>query len=138
LLFDALQYTINMCLKIKGRSYKSTNPSQFDWWWLWDYSWVVFICQHQKGSLWCFWNFLFFFKRKIEERKVHNMLSLMLDMYPRFKSLHLLSSLVAMDKLWTLLRNDRLSLYPICLWSVRVIGFCHLNKMKVCVWTYKM
>jgi hypothetical protein len=46
---------------------------------------LVFCFQYQKGSLWCF-----------EERKVHNMLSLMLNL--RFKSFHLISSFIGYGK----------------------------------------
>jgi hypothetical protein len=55
----------------------------------------MFGLQHKKGSYSCFGLFLYFLK-KYEERKAHNMLSLMLD--PRFKTLPLMSSFIGCEQ----------------------------------------
>jgi hypothetical protein len=51
----------------------------------------MFGLQHKEGNYLSF-RFFSFFLKKNEERKAHNMLSLMLD--PRFKTLCLMSSLI--------------------------------------------
>jgi hypothetical protein len=87
LLFDALQSTITMCLKFKEEiANPSTLVSLID-----DGSRIalelsLFVSNIKKKSLWCF-GFFYFFKEKLGKKKVHNMLSLMLDL--RFKSFHL-------------------------------------------------
>jgi len=45
-----------------------------------------------KNKVFMFWIFFLSFLKKYEERKAHNMFSLMLD--PRFKTLHLVFSLI--------------------------------------------
>ncbi len=56
-------------------------------------------------------NFLSFLK-KIDERKTHNMLALLLDL--RFKDLHLMSSFIGSDQGITIVQKcDIMSLYPI-------------------------
>jgi hypothetical protein len=55
----------------------------------------MFGLQHKKGSYSCFEFFSFLLKNN-EERKAHNMFSLMLD--PRFKTFHLVSSLIGHEQ----------------------------------------
>jgi len=56
-------------------------------------------------------NFFLSFLKKYENRKAHNMISLMLD--PRFMSLHIVSSFVGREQGVVLIEKyDRKSLYP--------------------------
>jgi hypothetical protein len=70
----------------------------------------MFSLQHKKRSfqvLNCFFSFL----RKYEERKAHDMLSLMLD--PRLKTFHLLSSLIGREQGKAIVEKyDQKSLFP--------------------------
>jgi hypothetical protein len=53
------------------------------------------------------------FLRKYEEKKAHNMDSLMLD--PKLKNLHIISSFVGRDQEIVVQENDKKSLYPMLL-----------------------
>jgi hypothetical protein len=55
----------------------------------------MFGLQHKKRSYSCF-EFFSFLLKKNEERKAHNMLFLLLD--PRFKTFHLVSSLIGREQ----------------------------------------
>jgi hypothetical protein len=59
-------------------------------------------------------NFFLSFLKKYEERKAHNMLSLMLD--PRFETLHLVSSLISCEQGKVIVEKyDKKSLFPMLL-----------------------
>jgi len=87
-LFDTLQFVIIMCLKLKE---ETTNPSTLINLIVDDFritfEWSLFPSTNIKREVCGVLN-SFIKKRRYEERKAHNMLSLMLDL--RFKSLCLI------------------------------------------------
>jgi len=73
----------------------------------------MFSLQHKEGSYWGF-GFFSFLLKKYEERKAHNIFSLMLDL--RFKTLHLVSSLIGHEQGKAIVEKyDKKSLFPMFL-----------------------
>jgi len=70
-----------------------------------------FLASNIKNKFCDVLDFFFFFLRKYEEKKDHNMLSFMLD--PRFKNLHVMSSFIGLEQTKAIFQEyDRQTLSP--------------------------
>jgi hypothetical protein len=111
LLSDVLHFVISMSLKLKDgnkiilsfESLMEDNSIIYD-----ELSLLAFNIRREVINV---LDYFLSFLKKYENRKAHNMISLMLD--PWFKSLHIVSSFVGREQGVTLVEEyDRKSLYP--------------------------
>jgi hypothetical protein len=84
----------------------------------------MFGLQHKEGNYSSFGLFSFFLKKN-EERKTHNMFSLMLDY--RFKTFHLVSSFIGREQGKAIVEEYDKNLYFLCFSNVIIICIHWLN-----------